>query len=602
MKKVLIGIFLILLLFSGCAKNEDVAGQTTESVTTNETVAKLWLEGSQVEQQTNGAVRRYDIGGKTYHTICAIGDRLLLIEKGEKAQLTVLSGEEGILVASAALNVNLSADNTGYQALQNGFVYYQADTNQAVFLDLQLQTKDAVSLPKDLEGTPVFSADGDTAYYCVGQEIRAFDMERKLRRLVKSHSCEKQTLLGCYLDEKLLSCRVEDSAGNTQTLWVSGQTGQTLSTDQGIKNIWTYADNYFLTRVDGIVEQRIFGEEGKDPKELAVSDGTVVSALELGGVLQWKQSKEGKLKLSFYTLKSGKKTSAVTLEEVGEPKAFLADRWNQCVWILTQTDTGDSLLRWDIDATPKKGKTKYTSALRTKDAPDESGLEVCQERVDKLNKKHGVFIRIWEYAAKYPRGYDLEAEYRVEAFQKSLDRVEAVLDSLPEDFLYKSVRSVIRICLVRSIDGEVAAEQCWFDKDAFIVLSVGADIENEMLKAIGSIIDVHVLSNSPRYDYWYKTNPEGFVYGDTATYSDTYLEDDTRAFADRESMESAPVDRSRIFWQAMQPENAQMFQTDVMQAKLKAICKGIREAWHWEDEMQVFPWEQYLSKPLAPKK
>ena len=601
MKRICIGFFLILLLLAGCAKGGDAIDPTTESKTTEETLPELWMQSSPVEQQTEGAVRQYDIGGKNYCTICAIGDQLLLIENGERTELTVLYGETCVPTATATLNVSMSAENACFQALQNGFLYYQADTNQAILLDLQLQTKDAVSLPKDLEGTPVFSQDGDTAYYCVGQEIRAFDMERKLQRLVRFHSCEKQTLLGCYMEEELLSCQVEDVAGNTQVIWVSGQTGQTVSTDQSIKKIWTYADNYFLTRMDGIVEQRIFGVAGKNPKELTFSDGEVASALELGGALKWSYNEKGKLKLSFYNLKSGKKTSAVTLNEVGKPKVFLADRWNQCVWILTETESGDSLLRWDTRATATKGKTKYTSALRTPKAPDEEGLEACQERVDKLNKKHGVLIRIWENAAKYPRGYDLEAEYQVQAIEKTLDRVEAVLDSLPENFLYKSVRNTIRICLVRTIDGKVAATQCWFDKDAFIVLSVGTDIETEMQKAIGSIVDVHVLSNSPRYDYWYKTIPEGFAYGDTKTYHDTYLEGDTRAFVDRESMESAPVDRSRIFWQALQPDNAQMFQAETMQAKLKAICKGIREAWRWEDEETEFPWEQYLEESLAIK-
>lgn len=194
----------------------------------------------------------------------------------------------------------------------------------------------------------------------------------------------------------------------------------------------------------------------------------------------------------------------------------------------------------------------------------------------------------------------LEAEYQVSAINSCLDDVEAVLDSLPEDFLYKSVRDMIRICIVRSVDGQVAAAQCWFDKDAFIVLSVGVDVETELLKAIGSIVDVHVLGNSSRYDYWYKTNPEGFVYGDESTYSDDYLTGKSQAFVDKESMDSAPVDRSRIFWQAMQKDNEAMFQSKAMQAKLKAICRGIREAWRWEKKTEVFPWEQYLNKPLAP--
>lgn len=389
MKKILIFIILSMLLFAGCAANEDPVQETADTTATEETVPGLWMENSAVEQQTDGAVAEYDLAGKTYHSIAMIDDKLLLIEAGEKTQLTVLSGPKGVPTANLALNVNIAAQTGSFQPLYNGFVYYQPDTNQAVFLDSQLQTTDAVSLPKDLEGLPVFSADGSSAFYCVGEEIRAFDMGKKLQRLVKSHSCKKQTILGCYFDGKLLSCQVEDADGNVQILWISGQTGQTLRADDAIEKAWTYGDDYFMTRKDGTVQQRIFGKFDTDPRELTVSDGQVVSALALGGVLQWAENEEGKLKLSFYNLESGKKTFGVTLKNVGKPKEFLADRWNQCIWILTQTEDGDCLLRWNIRDCETKDKKNYSSALWTKDAPDEEGLAACQERVDALNSKHG---------------------------------------------------------------------------------------------------------------------------------------------------------------------------------------------------------------------
>lgn len=602
MKKLLIGLLFFVLLLTGCAKNADPetngAGETADA-----TQPKLWISSSAVEQQTSGAVRQYDIGDKAYSDMFLVNGQLVLMDSSEETVLMALSGQDGAVNSEAAIHLNLSKQG-GYQALQNGFVYYNPETNQAVFLNRQLGRADSISLPKEMEGMPLFSPEGNTVYYCVGQEIRAYDIDTKIQRLVKSHSCKKQTLLGVYLDGKLISCQIEDASANTQQIWISTQTGQTISAGSNLKQLWTYGDNYFAIHTDGIVDRKIFGKVEEKAKEINLLDGQFESALELEGALQWSDTEEGKLSLSLYSLKSGKKTAAVTIENVGKPKQFLTDGRGGCIWILLEAEQGDVLLRWDVNAqaTAVKGGKACTSALRTEKAPDEDGLEDCQKRVDKLNKKHGVQIRIWKTAAKYPKGYKLKAEYQVPAINRCLDEIEAVLKKMPEDFLYKSVKSTIRICLVRSIDGKVDATQCWYDKDAFVVLSSGVNIEAELLKGLGAVLDVHVLGNSSRFDYWYKTLPDGFVFGDASTYSDSYLAGESRAFVNKESMESAPVDRSHIFWQAMLKDNAETFQPKLMQSKLKTLCRGIREAWGWEDETTVFPWEQYLSKPLAAKK
>ncbi|MBO5837391.1 MAG: hypothetical protein J6Q92_05815 [Oscillospiraceae bacterium] len=601
MKKKILGILLFALLLSGCAGREN--SETDSTAQTEKARPKLWIVSGAVEQQTKGAVRQYDMAGKTFLDMFIMDGQLVLMDNREQTGLMTLSGPEGEQSCDADLGLQLP-QHSGYQALQDGFVYYNPETNQAVFLDLRLQRTDSVSLPKDLEGTPLFSPDGNTVFYCVGQQIRAYDMDNKLQRLVKSHTCEKQTLLDIYLEGKLISCRTEDASGNTQVIYISTETGQTVAMGDVLKKLWTCGDNFFALHMDGVVERKLFGKSGDKAKELSLYTGQMEAVLELESVLQWVRSSEGKLELSLYNLKSGKKNAGVTIENAGTPKQFLADGKNGCIWMLLESDNGDVLLRWDVkaQASAVKGGSSYISAMRTEKAPDETGLEACQKRVDKLNKKYDVQIRIWKSAAKYPKGYKLKAEYQVPAINQCLDKIEAVLKKMPENFLYKSAKTKIRICIVRSIDGKVDATQCWYDKDAFMVLSSGVDIEAELLKGIGGVLDVHVLGNSSRFDYWYKTLPEGFAFGEENTYSDSFLTGEGRAFVDKESMESAPVDRSHIFWQAMLADNAEMFKPKLMQSKLKTLCRGIREAWDWEDETQVFPWEQYLSKPLAPTK
>ena len=597
MKKVFTGLIVFAILLTGCAgKNNATTDTTADTVISS---SRLWEKDSAVEQETKGAVRQYTLAQKNYDRISGIGDQVLLIHTDKKIQLQMLSGAEGV----PAGNISLDAEKTaGLQVTYNGVLYYDKETKQAVFLNSQLKETRTYPLPEELEGTPVFAQTGDYAFYCVGKDIWAYDLEQGISRIVKSQNCKKQTLLNVYFDGKLLSCRVEDESGKEKTVWISAQTGQTLYTDDAIRNLWTFEDSFFATRADGTVEQRIFGAMEGDFQEMTVKEGSMASALPLGGAIGWK-FEDKQLQLAMYDLQSGKKTGAVAFETAGQPKGVFADRWSHCVWLLVSNpESGDTLLRWDIQASAVEKKDTYISKLFTKDSPDEEGLEACQQRVDALNRKHGVYIRIWEHAAKYPTGIALEAEYQVSAINRVLDELEEILDKLPENFLYKSVKSTIRICVVRSIDGsQTAAGHYWFDGDGFVVLSAGADIEQQFLKGIGNIIDSHVLGNSPQYDYWNNTNPAGFVYGDNATYKQKYLSGETRAFADAESMESATDDRSRVFWNAMLKDNGQMFESETMQKKLKEICVGIRDAWRWENKTDIFPWEQYLKEPIAYK-
>ncbi len=600
MKKILIAVGMICLILSGCTSDTEPTTEQTTNATTEATNLGLYVADSEIEKYTKGAVRRYDLQGENYDMLTAIGDKILLIAQNESLDLTILSGTEGVPTGRASL-AGVSLKNGGFRATYNGFVYFDSEENTAVYLDPQLKETSRAELPKDLEGYPVFSADGTEVYYCVGQEIRGFDTEKKLSRLVKSHNCATQKLLGGYFEGALLSCRVTDEAGKSATIWVSTETGQTLATDDAIENLWTYEENYFLTRADGTVQQRIFGKKGGDIGEMTIKSGNMASALALDGALHWTQNSKGTFTLTIYNLTSGKKSAAITMKTTDRPKQFLADRWSQCVWILMTDEEAeeDYLLRWNVRDSKAKGDSKITSPLYTRKSPDEEGLQACQERVDKLNRKHGLRIRIWESAAKYPTGVNMQAEYQVSALNDCLDDLEAVLDQFPENFLYKSVKDAIRVCIVRSIDGEVKAEQHWFDGDPFIILSVGVDIEKAFLSNIGYVIDSHVLGNSPQYDYWYKANPKNFVYGENNTYSTEYLQGDTRAFVNEASMESATEDRAYVFWEAMKKDNAEMFQSEAMQKKLKYMCLGIRDAWRWEQKTEAFPWEQYLNKSIA---
>ena len=81
-----------------------------------------------------------------------------------------------------------------------------------------------------------------------------------------------------------------------------------------------------------------------------------------------------------------------------------------------------------------------------------------------------------------------------------------------------------------------------------------------------------------------------------------YLQPGKEAFIDSYSMSFPGEDRARIMEYAMTPGNEERFQSPTMQAKLKKLSQGIREAFGLRKSPEEFLWEQYLQESLAYKK
>lgn len=595
MKKILLLILVSVLLLSGCA----VYDEADDTTTIQTEPPGYYVSASEIEQQTGGAVRRYDLPESGYRWISAIGDQILLASDGETANLSVLTGADCVNSATIQLNSEVIAGKCC--VFHNGFAYYDETEKQVVFLDQQLHEVNRIVMPEEIQGVPVFSAKGDKIFYCIGQEIHVFEIERKISRLIKAHSYQNLKLIETYFDGEILACAFDADQGRTSVAYISTQDGRTLKSDDSVKALDTYDNNYFAQRMDGLVRQLIIGNLDGSVKNLNLQDDMVASALPIGGVVACSSGENGVLNLAFYDISSGTKTSEVKLENVSAPEAFYADRWTGCMWMLS-TDTqsgGKILLRWDVKKTTIEDETVYTGTLYTADKPNKELLKQCSSRVSALNKAYGVRIRIWNDAVKYPTSYHLVAEHQPDLINEMLDTIESVLQEFPDKFIKKSASSQIRICIVRSVDAEIKAVNYWDTKTPYIVLSAGVDVRSEFLRCLAYVVDTHVLGNSAMYDHWGNLNPEGFVYG---TPDSKYLEGDSRAFVNETSMASPTEDRSNILHQAMLPDNQEMFRSETMQKKLLTICKAIRNAWGLSRKEEAYFWEQYLTEPIAYKK
>lgn len=588
-------LLLLLLTLAGCA-NRTMEPDATAAPTETEP-AGYYEEGSQLEVQTGGAVRKYVLPDTGYRFIKSIGDRLILATDEQTAQLSVLSGNECVPIAQSQISME-AFENC--EALFNGFAYFDRTKQSVVMLDPQLQQTQSIALPADVTDV-VIAQSGNQIFYTLEKEIRSIDISRKLSRLVKTLSTEKCDLIGSCFGGKILICETEDIEGKRNTLYISTENGQTVRTDNSILALATCEESYLAERMDGVVHQRIVGALNIEPKQLLVDDVHLKSALELGGVIGYTAA-DNILNFNYYDVATGKKTAAITLPGSIVPAAILAEKWSNCIWILA-SDAADEemiLLRWDIKSSAVQEDVSYIDTLHTVENPDTEALGALGDRISALNKKYGVRIRIWQEAVKSPGDHTLIPEHQVSAITDALDNLEGVLKEFPKGFVSKSINSKVRICLVRSVDGETKGVQYWAGSNAFIALATGVDIRSEFLKAFGYVIDSHVLGNSAKYDYWDALNPEGFMYGSTADESMTTGEN--RAFVNTDSMVSGTADRSHVFWQAMQPENGEMFASEIMQKKLTMLCKAIRDAWGLKRKSEVYPWEQYLSKSIAYKK
>ena len=592
MKRILL-LVLALLMLAGCGNN---AQETPETLQQPLPDPSWYLPGSRAETQTGGAVRTYELlTAQKVTGIGGISDKLLL--KSGK-ELTVLSGEEGVYVAAMTTDLELEQ----LQPTSQGVAYYEETTTEMVYLDQKLQVISRVTLPEKPDGTALTAPDGNEIYYSMGGDIRAFDTNLNISRLVKSQLVKSLTLEGLYFGDRVLKCTVVQEDGRTGTVYLRTDNGETLSTDSSLETLQTYGDHYVALRKDGTVRQLVFGTKDTAPGGLALSeDAKILPAIDLGGVVTYKTDDKNTLSLDFYDCATGSRTASVSLSQTAEPVSWYADSRGRCLWFAADdlAEGVQTLYRWDMAKSSVTDNTNYAATIYTPENPDTEGLAACEARAKEIEKAHGVDICIFQDGVKQTGDYSVVAEHQTAAIQAVLDDLEKALPEYPEKFLGRSVHKDLHICIVRSVDGGKESAHYYKKSHAYIFLPAGCDVRSELLKSMGYIVNSRVVSNTSMLDTWTKLNPEGFAYGEGKA---EYLEGAQRAFADMDAMTSVVEDRARIFRYAMEAGNEEMFSSEIMQEKLKLLCEGIRKVWKWRKEEVSYPWEQYLTESLAYKK
>jgi len=345
MKRWLAVVPAVLLLLTGCMMQDP--DETTTISTTVETTQPdpgLYEPDSSIEKQTDGAVRAYPLYDRIGSCIAPIGEDILLFsDSGLQTTVTRLTGENCVVTHTAVLDGNVNEIYRSVRIWGNKIGYYDTSSNSVVFLDGMLQEIEREEMPADMQGTPVFSENLNTVYYCTADAIRALSLDTGISRLIRGQDCQFQVLEQVLFDDTVLQCRITN-----ETVWtefISTETGETVGTDTSLESLTAWEDDYLLQRSESIVRELLFGSVDTKGRALlpAGNYDRAEGLLPMGSVLTTLYTEETGTELNLYDLESGLRTASLVLPEPLYPYGFAADVSGAYIWFVvldqqSQTD------------------------------------------------------------------------------------------------------------------------------------------------------------------------------------------------------------------------------------------------------------------------
>ena len=611
--KHLLAILLACLLLCGCAQTESgqetLPGENDLSLSGEE---GLYDPDSPLERATGGALRVYPLKMDTVRGIRSFGSDILLFSGEETTTLTRLTGENLAVAQRISLGFYLDPGSPALQIGGDRISYYDPVSGETVVLDPALTVVNRIVLPEDISGYPILTSDRTTLYYCTAKAVKAWDLESGIRRTVKEMALEGQSVTGIVMEDTILQC----SAGE-KTLYLSAETGQLVrQTDFPARTV-SREDRFRSVLTLGLTDRYVFGTAREQALLLPAFDGECVFLPEKEAAVEVHMSGSDVLQMDYYDLSSGLRKSSLTLETGELPEDLTVHHQNVCILIYDSTYGCHVLLQWDPEASAIRDDKVYKSAYSTREHPDEAELALCQAYADQIGSRHGIQILVGPDAADtQPWDYTLEAEYLPGVLWRELELLEQRLDAYPEGMLADTASPFdgLTLCLVRSIRGISDTEsiasatgvQFLEGGQAYVAICVGTYARQALYHELFHVMETHIFNESIAFDRWDSLNPSGFDYdydfaANALRDSGIYLVGENRAFVDTYSMSFPKEDRARIMENAMLPGREALFASPILQAKLNAICLGIREAYGLKKSPETYLWEQYLEDSLAYK-
>lgn len=606
---------LLCLLLCGCSPTPDTLPPETAPETRPFPVKTGSYDPDHpMEKAYPGEVRAYPLTQRKVQGMKALGSDILLLSGEGCTTLTVLTGENLCEQASRRVDFELQQEDPSLQIHENGISFFDPLKQETILLDRQLQEMRRIAAPQNLSGKPILSFDEETLYYCTTWSVMAWDLSSGIRRTLKELTYSRQMLTALHQKDQILECTIIDG-DKTSILLLAADNGAELDTFPDTARLKTGNAGYFLVYPHGFQDLMIFGSNGPASLLMPKAHADQQYYLENDHAAVTAHAAGDSICLSYYELNTGILRSSLILDKLQTPKNIVNTK-NHSVYILVYDPAADcdTLYRWDVlRQTPDPTNTEvYTTPHTGAESPD--ALEQCRDLARSIGQKYGITICIGENACDLqPWDYQFTPESITPILEKELELLDLRLSQYPDGVLQQTISHFtgLTICLVRDITGTVDTAslssatgiQFFQENHAYVVITTGRHSEQALYHELYHVMDTHILTESTALDQWEALNPGGFSYSkDDALREDfeIYLQGQTRAFIDRYSMGYPKEDRARILENAMLQGNRELFQSEYMQKKLTALCRGIREAYKLKKLPETLPWEQYLITPLAP--
>ena len=601
--KHLLPLILACALLCGCGRT-DLPEETVPILPTESVSGEV----SEPEEY-GGSVQTVPLNLRKVRGLRVFNGSVLLFSGQGSTTLTLLEADSLTETAAMTLTFQLEAGDPSLRSHNDGTLsFFDPEAEETVILNHTLEEIRRIPAPGALSGAPILSDDGKTLFYCTASHLRALNLETDIHRCVKEMSFDTQVLTGVLMDSSILQCQITEG-DDLQTLFLSAEDGRLLHQGTGDFSLLTLHGKYYANLPAGTYRMLVFGEAASSPRMLLADNlGAAGHFLpEWDAAVTAESLPDDQVRLDCYTLSSGLLRSRLTLGSYQLPRSVEVLNPDTLVFLTYDPAVDqDLLVLWQ----PGDGfvsDVNHTEIYHPANAPDLEGLSQCRQQAAVLEEKYSIRILLWEDAVSaVPRNCTFEPEHLVPVLRQELKLLEQRLAHYPETLLPDTAAhfSSLNICLVRSVreaaSGGIDPAVSFLDgSDAYLVIPAGVLGEQALYHGLFHLMETHIFSESKAFDHWDGLNPAGFQYdydyaSNALRDSGVYLFEENRAFVDTYAMSFPREDRARIMEYAMLPGQEALFRPWQMQAKLKQLCTGIREAYNLKKVPDTFLWEQYL--------
>lgn len=612
LRAVFLGLAAALLL-TGCgrtAEPTDPTGTTTPPSVPQETVAQpavptAYVPDSPVERSTGGAVKLYQIDGSVTG-LAVLGENLLVCKDGDTLQL--MGGDELSLVKERPLDAPVSWADPSLVLREDGMAWFDEDSNSYILLDANLVNTASVAIEEKLLCAPAISQDFSTIYYAAADGIKAMDLTSGVTRMLRQEHAQVICVDGLLLNDTLLRYTRQLEDGTEQTCFVDAADGSSRHTGQFQGQLATWGGS-----VSGIM--KLTHPVGQSSWILSADANGVTllsredlwdSALLAGQnkvVLQYVDQMG--LHLDLYDLGSGD-VSCVMLPQFRDGFAYACYSGGK-VWLCD--GAGGKFYCWDAAST---AMDKVVSPLTPVQLLDTDSLpQEALDRAEQLSDQYGVKVTFAEEGNRTAGvDYSVYPEYRPALYDAALDQLERLLKKVPREFWTqigkRTDSGALEIVLTDDFDpalgtGGGTGYYSVENGEAALHVAISADLEHVVVHELWHVMEVRIRNKNDSLNTWNKLNPKDFAYADSYTaWENGELEDSAylipgeNAVADSYGLVNEREDRAQILTYAMMEGQEELFDGDIMQAKLSKLCELIRSVYSIADDTQL-PWEQYLA-------